>query len=181
MSEGTWAGKFVFLRPGELVHTDGPLRVKTILGSCVAITMRNSRRGEAAIAHCLLPDARRPARAMPRKEAIRYVDTAIELMIEGFASRGARPSDLEVKLFGGADGIGLGRDGSSPYGVGWRNVAAAEAVLKSYGIDAIACDVGGVCGRVIEFHTGSGQVLVKQLAKHCPPAEAEERTCGLES
>lgn len=160
------ASEAVFLQPGDLFTGDRPTRVKTVLGSCVAITIRDRRLGFAAMTHCLLPEAGAPADALPPTLALRFVDTAIDRMLAEFASRGARLGDLEVKLFGGADGLSA-NVGSDCHRVGKRNVDAALAGLAARGINPTAAGVGGRNGRVIEFDTASGEVLVRQLPR--PP------------
>ena len=77
---------------------------------------------------------------------------------------GRRPA-LEIKLFGGADHLGAGM---GSYRVGNRNVEAAIQVLEARGIVPACSVVGGRCGRVIEFDTATGEVLVKRL---CGAAE----------
>jgi chemotaxis protein CheD len=164
MGSATSQTGMVFLQPGELFTSEKPARVKTILGSCIAITIRDRRLGLAAMAHCLLPEAGTPARAIPRREALRFVDTTIELMLRFLTQRGADCQDLEVKLFGGADALSRTRDRSA-FAVGRRNVETALAVLATYGLKAAASGVGGRRGRVIEFDTRTGDVLVKQLPR----------------
>ena len=98
--------------------------MKTVLGSCVAITIRARRLGCGG--HVALPAAGswRSGRLIARSEALRYVDTTIDVMLAGFIRRGAAPHELEIKLFGGADTFN--RSGSKPgYGVGSRNVETA--------------------------------------------------------
>jgi chemotaxis protein CheD len=153
----------VFLQPGELFTGHSPAHVKTVLGSCVAITVRDRRLGLAAMAHCLLPEAGAPADKLPRGEALRFVDTTIDLMLNSFWRQGARAGDLEVKLFGGADGLSL--DSHSGTGVGSRNVDAARALLAARGFIPAASGVGGRRGRVIEFDTESGEVRVRLLPR----------------
>jgi chemotaxis protein CheD len=148
----------VFLQPGELFTTEVPVSVKTVLGSCLAVTMRAPRLGLAAMAHCLLPNAGTSSSALPEAEALRYVDSTIELMLRRFASRGVGREELEIKLFGGSCKSEL-----AWYGVGHRNVASARMVLARYGIQAAASATGGHSGMAIEFHTASGDVLVKRL------------------
>src|SRR5579871_6729409 len=92
-----------FLLPGDLMIGDRPAHVKTIVGSCLAIMIRFPRLGLAAIAHCLLPEAPAPVASLPRGEALRYVDTAIEIMIRELAeqvrlSRTWRSSCLEEPI-----------------------------------------------------------------------------------
>jgi chemotaxis protein CheD len=151
-----------FLLPGEMLFADSPTSVKTVLGSCVAITMRDPHRGLAAVVHCLLPLAGDRAALLPKSEASKYVDSAVEILLNEFARRGIRGTDLEVKLFGGADNLN-GAGDVVGYGVGRSNAATALAVLASHGILPAACDTGGECGRVVEFQTGTGDVFVKRL------------------
>jgi chemotaxis protein CheD len=159
----------VFLQPGELFTGQTGARVKTVLGSCVAITIRDRRLGLAAMAHCLLPEAGAPLEQLPRTEALRFVDTTIQIMFNAFARKGARLGDLEVKLFGGADG--LGRYIESKNGVGSRNVEAAQILLAARGLNPVASNVGGSRGRVIEFDTCTGEVCVRQLPRAAAPSK----------
>ncbi|HEY1338226.1 MAG TPA: chemotaxis protein CheD [Bryobacteraceae bacterium] len=151
----------VFLQPGEAIATEAPIRIKTVVGSCLAIVVRAPRIGVTVVAHCLLPRAGAAVGSIPRDEAIRYVDTAIEVMLSDLAARGALPGDLEVKLFGGADAMEC--QGEPAYRVGRRNIDAARAALASRGLTASAHSVGGKRGRVLEVDAASGVVFVKRL------------------
>jgi chemotaxis protein CheD len=103
-----------------------------------------------------------PAAALPVAEALKYVDTAIELMLMAFATRGVTTQEIEVKLFGGADSLGADVPAGG-YCVGSRNIEAALAVLAQRGIVPVAGGVGGRHGRVIDFDTASGEVHVRRL------------------
>ena len=153
---------FVFLNPGEWVLADAPTRIKTILGSCVAITARSPRLGLAAITHCLLPTAREAAESVDERVALRYVDTALEIVFDAFARRGAAATELELKLVGGADGLSL-ELARSRYSVGARNVRMALKEMARRGVEPAVTVVGGRWGRVMVFDTGTGDVFVKQL------------------
>ncbi len=147
----------VFLGPAELLVTRGHQRVQTVLGSCLAIIMRSARLGVASMAHCLLPMADLSNEALPRREALRYVDSTIHLMLREFALRGVSSAELEIQLFGGADSL------HSPYAVGQRNVETALQVLATMGLSSVAGSVGGRHGRVVEYDTGTGEAAVKKL------------------
>ncbi len=155
----------LFLQPAELVVAEAAMRVRTVLGSCVAIVMRAPRLGVAAMAHCLLPNSDGAA-----DEKLKYVDTTIAAMLLVFARRGAGSAELEVKLFGGADGMRASGAGS-PYRVGSRNVESALCELAALGIVPASSDVGGEAARLIELDTGTGVVFVKRL-----PGAAAGRT-----
>lgn len=159
----TCAKAEVFLQPGELFFSAQPARVKTVVGSCVAIMIRTARPPLAAIAHCLLPESTASFDKIPRREALRYVDSTVDLMLRSLRKHGAALSDMEVKVFGGSD-TGCG------YRVGLRNVQAAKESLARHGLAAIAGSVGGEHGRAIQFDTETGDVLVKTL--HGRPRES---------
>jgi len=58
------------LQPGELLVTQEPQWVITLLGSCVAVTMFNARFRLAAICHGLLPAAARQGYALPESQRV---------------------------------------------------------------------------------------------------------------
>ena len=151
-----------FLHPAEMVIADRPLAVHTILGSCVAVTMRASRLGVAAVSHSLLPIAGVPAGGLEDREALKYVDTAIDVMLRALMRHGALVQELEVKVFGGADHL-EGASAAGSYHVGGRNVEAALRTLSAFGIVPAARGVGGSQGRVLDFNTFTGEVLVRRL------------------
>src|SRR5690349_21731185 len=124
----------VFLHPGEIVTTTGPVWVKTVLGSCLAITMRSPGVPFAAMAHCLLPSS--GWSPMPDGEATRYVDSTIDLMLRLFSERGIALHDIEIKLFGGADRM-------CGYEVGRRNIESAVKTLAHHGIGPAVNVTGG--------------------------------------
>src|ERR1017187_5592031 len=109
----------LFLQPAGLAMVEPPTRVKTVLGSCVASTRRSPRLGLSGMAHCLLPSAGVPAEGLPRAEALRYVDSSVDLMLREFARRGAFAEELEIKLLGGA-GSGGGAGPGCGFCVGDR-------------------------------------------------------------
>jgi chemotaxis protein CheD len=158
---------FVFLKPGEWILADAPTHVKTILGSCVAITVRSPRLGLAAMTHCLLPSAGEAIESLEDADAARYVDSALDIVFDKFAQRGALPSELEVKLVGGADGLtqDLSR---GRYSVGARNVRTALGEIAKRGITPSASVVGGQTGRVMVFDTATGDLFVKRLTGSLP-------------
>ena len=154
----------VDLQPGELYLARSPAILRTILGSCIGVTFWSARLGAGALCHGILPRCPQdwPA-GWAVEEGHRYVDFSIRYLAREFYALGASRSELEVKLFGGADvlsGIG-GRPGRPT--VGALNRLAAEEVLAEEGLVIAASDVGGNRGRRIHFHTGTGAVLLNRL------------------
>jgi chemotaxis protein CheD len=96
----------ITLKPAEMFVSERPTIVRTVLGSCVAVTMFDSQHGVAAICHALLPESDTLSTHEEEKpNSYKYVDSVIPLMLKNFEIM-ERTQDLEVKLFGGADMLG---------------------------------------------------------------------------
>jgi chemotaxis protein CheD len=144
----------VTLNPGELFVGAAPQCVRTLLGSCVTITLWHPPLRVGAMSHCLLPERGR------RQEAAaldgRYLDEALAWMAQQLARRGAALRHCEAKLFGGgqmfADPRGAGSD------VGRRNGEAARRLLSQQGLEPVAEDLFGTGHRQLLFDLGTGTV-----------------------
>jgi chemotaxis protein CheD len=152
----------VYLHPGEAYFARSPTILKTLLGSCVGITFWSSRFRIGALCHGVLP--RSPA-GVEAREGYRYVDFAICDLLRKFQECGIAGHELQVKLFGGADVLAVVASPSSRPSVGQQNLAVALDILKQEGLALLASDLGGLAGRTIQFHTGTGEVLLKRLAR----------------
>jgi chemotaxis protein CheD len=152
------------LQPGELYLARSPAILRTILGSCVGVTFWSARLGAGALCHGVLP--RCPQDWPPGSsvfERHRYVDFSIRYLARQFEALGVSRRELVVKLFGGADVLptaGTSRDRPT---VGAQNCTVAAEVLAEEGLTVSASDIGGFRGRVIHFHTGTGEVLLRRL------------------
>ncbi len=151
-----------YLQPGEWRMVRQPSILKTVLGSCVSITFRAPRFDAAAMCHPMLPThAVRPSVHSNPLTARRYVDFVIREIAHQFDNLGVNRDELEVKLFGGADVLTSTRKGAT---VGTMNAETALRVLKEEGFKVRASRLGGSRGVFIEFHTGTGEVLLRRLA-----------------
>jgi chemotaxis protein CheD len=129
------------------------------------VTFWNARVGAGALCHGVLPRCPVPRPSnFSVAEGHRYVDFSIRYLAEQFDALGARRQDVEIKLFGGADVLPVGRMNSGRPTVGAQNCQAALDVLAEEGFRISASDLGGVRGRRIHFHTGTGEVLLHRLA-----------------
>ena len=151
----------VFLHTGDCFLAVRPTVVTTVLGSCVAVTMTDSRTGFGCICHAFLPDSGGNG-AQDEPQPCRFVDLAMENMLRSMRRLGVNPGGLTVKIFGGAGGLS-GNAVHDAFYVGQRNVAAVEGFLDAHGIPVAAMDVGGAHGRKIHFLTHPGHVWVKRL------------------
>jgi chemotaxis protein CheD len=154
----------IYLRAGDLVVTDQPRWVATVLGSCVAVTLFHRPTGRAAMCHAMLPRPHAheiiPA-GDPQRH--RYLSLVIPGMLEVFRLKGIHPATLEVKCFGGANVISLGGAPGGGRWIGSANVEAARGMLRQLHLRPCAEQLGGRRGRKILFDTGTGEVLHKYL------------------
>ncbi len=154
----------VNLQPGQVHLARRPMILQTILGSCVSVTFWSERLGAAALCHGVLPRCpiEWPAGATVF-EGYRFVDYSIRYLAQKFDALGANRKAIEVKVFGGADVLPVSRAANAKPTVGSMNGRAALEVLEEEGFTVLACDLGGVRGRKIHFHTGTGEVFVYKL------------------
>jgi chemotaxis protein CheD len=153
------------IQPGELYLARRPMVLRTILGSCVSVTFWSARLGAGALCHGVLPRCPRNWPAGTEVwEGHRYVDFSIRYLAEKFDALGVARNELEIKVFGGADVLPVaGRSGKAT--VGALNCQAALEVLEEENFIVMASDLGGIRGRTIHFHTGTGEVFVRRLAR----------------
>ena len=152
----------VYLLPGELHLAREPAIIRTILGSCVGASFWSARLGVGALTHSQLPRCPANAAGLSAAEGRRYVDFAIRDVARQFDALGVRRSEVQVKLFGGADVLLVGEANSKPT-VGKMNCEAAVEVLQGEGFEVAASSLGGTAGLNIRLDTRTGEVRLRQL------------------
>lgn len=151
----------VYLRPGEFYFGDHRVRIRTLLGSCVSVTLWHPQRCIGGMCHYMLPgDGRTP----PERLDGRYAPDALAMFCRELQRNGSRPGDYEVKIFGG------GRMFSSSRGmdfglldVGSRNIDAGRQLLRGHGFVIKAEHLAGNGHRTLVFDVATGDVWVR----HC--------------
>jgi chemotaxis protein CheD len=153
----------IYVQPGESHLSSEPVIFRTVLGSCVGVTFLIPRLGIGAICHPMLPRyPEKPVPGMTAASGRRYVDFTLRDLARQFDHAGARRSEVQVKLFGGGDVLKVDSESIRPT-VGKLNCEAALRVLGEEGFSVAASSLGGTCGLSIQFHTGTGEVLLKRL------------------
>ncbi len=156
-----------FLKPGEQAVGDARHRLRTLLGSCVSITLWQPQRRVGAMSHFLLP--RRQRLSVPgRKDALdaRYGEEALALMVQGLARHGIDVRQCVARLFGGGDMFPNQprRPLALPSGnVGRRNGEAARSLLQQLGVAIASENLFGAGHRRIAFDIASGEVHSHQV------------------
>jgi chemotaxis protein CheD len=151
------ARRSVYLHPGHVYASTTPSRVTTILGSCVALTLWDSRLRIGGINHYLIPQAVRSSMATAR-----IGSKAIESLMEGLARLGSSRLDLEAGVFGGAC---LHEAFRRREHLGDKNVALALEWLDRARIPITMRDCGGRRGRKLVFCSDVGHVHVRMLRR----------------
>jgi len=154
----------ITLSPGELYFSREPAIVRTLLGSCVAITLWHPRQRMGGMCHYLLTDRSHYKRNDNHPPGY-YATDAIKYFLEQAKRSGCHPREFEVKLFGGGnmfDGI---QARMSSINVAQVNVSEGHRLLEENGFSVKTADVGGVRYRKIYFELASGDVWV-QYGRH---------------
>lgn len=143
------------LEAGQVIVSESPIVVRTILGSCVSVTLYDYKTGIAGIIHGLYGG---------KGDSPLYTETALEMMIQEFIKRDIRLQRVEVKLFGGAIMQLAPSEDEVSNAIRIKNVQSAKEVLRKYNMSITAEDTGCACGREVFFFTENGEVFVKKLA-----------------
>lgn len=166
----------IFLQPGDFYFGDRNTRIRTLLGSCISITMWHPKRLIGGMCHYMLP-ARRNKR-IPTLDG-RYGEEAIWMFFREAVRNDTDPNDYAVKVFGGGRMFNqvaahlpcVGRPCSEVIhacrNVSCRNAAKGISLLKNYGFKIQSHDLGGEASRNVIFDIWSGHVWVRRN----PPAQ----------
>jgi chemotaxis protein CheD len=150
----------VFLQPGELFVADAGFQIRTILGSCVSITLWHQESCLGGMSHFLLPT--RGQKVKHNERDGRYGDEALELMMADLRARGVDPQDCQAKIFGGGN-MFPGHGHASGIKVGQRNGLAAREMLQLRGIAVVKESLFGIGHRQIIFDLSRGDVWARQV------------------
>ncbi|MDH4201135.1 MAG: chemotaxis protein CheD [Spirochaetia bacterium] len=152
----------IFLKPGEMHWGETDTRIRTILGSCVAICLWHPVLKVGGMCHYLLPSRR--VRAPTDELDGRYGEEAMEMLMKELQKTKALPKDYNVKIFGGANMFSeIIKDGG--INVGEKNIAKAAELMTKHGFKVTSQDTGGIEHRSILFDVWSGDVWLKKPKK----------------
>ncbi|TXK81952.1 chemotaxis protein CheD [Paenibacillus sp. N3.4] len=143
----------------NVAHLTGVLKT-TGLGSCVGVTLYDSRVKVAGMAHVMLPSSE-----IAREGTLniaKYADTAIPELISRMEKLGASVSKLEAKLAGGAQMFAFAGNNDTMR-IGPRNVESCKEMLNKFRIPIKGEDTGANYGRTIEFHSESGILFIRSV------------------
>ncbi|REJ09534.1 chemotaxis protein CheD [Halobacillus trueperi] len=154
-------GQIVRIGIGDMGIVHSPDLIRTSgLGSCVGIVLYDEVKKLAGMAHIMLPES-----SLAKKHGLKrakYADTAIEDLMTALKCAGASSYRLKAKLAGGAQMFQF-TSSSDMMRIGPRNVEAVKGNLQSLHIPILAEDVGGGCGRTIEFNPETTALHIRKV------------------
>jgi chemotaxis protein CheD len=148
----------VKILPGEYYATMRDMLLVTTLGSCVCACIRDKISGIGGINHFMLPDSGHDKHD-PLGHSARYGAYAMEVLINQLIKMGAKRSNFEAKIFGGASVL----RGFTVNNVGESNSEFVLNYLKTENIKVVAQDLLDIYPRKVYFFPHSGLVRVKRL------------------
>ena len=160
---GDGGGHEVFLHPGELWFGGGAVHVRTLLGSCVAVTMWHPGARIGGMCHYMTPS--RPTGAPGDGLSGRYADEAIQMLLDGARAASTSPQEYQVKIFGGGSQFAVPA-GSAVDVAAW-NVEAGLRLLEHHGLRVAAMHLGGAGHRQVILDVDRGDVWMR----HVDPSE----------
>lgn len=152
----------IFLQPGEFYFGDKDTRIRTILGSCVAITFWHPRLYIGGMCHYMLPSFPK-ARARHHELDGKYAEDAIAMFMHEVKLSRTAAQEYEIKIFGG--GNQFPEKSQNIVSVSDKNIEVGKALLKKHKLAIKSEHLGGNGHRNLIFELWSGDVWVKHVDK----------------
>lgn len=124
------SGTSCFLHPGDCLYSSEAMTLKTVLGSCVAVTIWHGKTQSGGMCHFVLPEV--PTGSMQHRPAGYYGDSAVKLLIAEAKKLNAHPGEFRVGVFGAICRSGE-ECGALSRKIGRRNVEMAKKLLAQNG------------------------------------------------
>ncbi len=153
--------------PGEYFVSNEDLVIMTVLGSCIAACIWDSRLRIGGMNHFMLPEGGGDTSG-------RYGSYAMELLINELVKQGSSREYMQAKVFGGGAVI----SGFTSMNVGERNTKFVLDYLATERIPVVSQDVLDIHPRKVCFFPVTGKALVKRLAHAHPEALVVEERKG---
>ncbi|MFI5958405.1 chemotaxis protein CheD [Cryptosporangium sp. NPDC051539] len=150
----------VILNPGDFYFGAAGTRIRTLLGSCVSISMWHSRLHVGGMCHYMIPGRRGSGHQLSG----RYADEAVQMFLREIDRHGTRPYEYEVKMFGGGHQF-PGGNRSRVMDIPSQNIETGLALLEHHGFELIATHLGGTGARHILFDLADGGVWLKHTGR----------------
>lgn len=158
----------IVLMPGEIFFSQQKVKVKTLLGSCVAIVLWHPQKQLGGMCHFVLP-----SRSGTGPLDARYANDAMQMFINEMALHKTRPHEYQAWLYGGANMFSNlakeCRDHDTNRfnrcqgckSVACSNRITARELIKKHELVLVESDLGGHQHRQVEFNLGVGKPILR--------------------
>ena len=163
----------VFLQPGDFHFAGKETRIRTLLGSCIAITLWHPTKLIGGMCHYMLPS---PTFSSNLQLNGKYAEDAMQMFLQKIKLAGTSPSEYQAKIFGGGD---MFPNVIDPVQctfseskslmpsllckkIGCKNTLIAEQLVKKYGFKLVSHDLGGTQHRKVIFDISNGDVWLRK-------------------
>ncbi len=140
-----------FLQPENIVISNKPAKITTILGSCVSVCIYDTKLKYGGMNHYLLP-------VCNSTYAAKCGNKAITTLIKKMIAHGSQKNNLIAKIVGGSS-----MNKIDQFGIGSKNIRIAQKVLQKEKITILESNTGGNFGRKLVFDTYEGKIKVDVL------------------
>jgi chemotaxis receptor (MCP) glutamine deamidase CheD len=146
----------VMLHIGGVCTTGEPIKIKTVLGSCISACLFDPLTSIGGMNHFMLPGSVDSA-----EDSTRYGINAMEVLINKMMSLGSNRSALQAKIFGGAN---IFRADHPLMMIGARNIGFIRSFLETERIPIVSHRLGGNEGLIVHYLPHRFEVLVKPVS-----------------
>jgi len=140
------------------ICTQGEL-LKTIVGSCIALCIWDSKNKLGGMAHIMMPKRN----GTPNAKIGKYADTAVKALVEMMLKNSSEKDKMKAYIIGGATMFPTQNSNNT---IGYKNYLAVKNELKKLEIPIYKTEIGGTNGRKILFNCGTGEFKIYTL-KSC--------------
>ncbi|MFL0809572.1 MAG: chemoreceptor glutamine deamidase CheD [Agarilytica sp.] len=145
--------------PGECYVSKTGEMIVTVLGSCIAACIRDTRLGVGGMNHFMLPVQQNHSGRSAITAELAYGNWAMEFLVNEILKLGGKKSSLEIKIFGGGKVL----SSISNIDIGARNIDFVKQFIANEGMSILAEDVGSNCPRKVLYFPDTGSVKLKRL------------------
>jgi len=154
MKEGEIQLYDYFLKPGYIFVSREPVIISSVLGSCVAVTLWDSKEQYGGMTQYFYPFIEEAERATAR-----YGNAALNHLVKMFFEDGAVRENVLAQIFGGAS------ISEETLSVSEENIRIARQILNQMDIRIVSEDVGGGLGRKLIYNTLTNEAIVYKANK----------------
>ncbi|NCN11475.1 MAG: chemotaxis protein CheD [Leptospira sp.] len=169
--------KDFFLYPGDYCFGSNNFRIRTLLGSCVALILLHPEKKLGGMSHIMLPERKKYHSSVNDRPG-KYADDSFKLFEASAKTFKTDLSEYKAKLFGGANMFtnfktkeyqALSDDEKNVYSelddriqIGKKNIEFIKQMLAFFNIPILSEDLGGIKHRKVYLTVWDGEVWMEK-------------------